>query len=38
MRVEFTQYIALVLVIVLLVLPAQKLKVAYPIVLRLHYG
>jgi hypothetical protein len=38
MLVEFTQYIALVLVIVLLVLLAQKLKVAYPIVLVLHYG
>ncbi|MFI5193665.1 MAG: cation:proton antiporter [Chitinophagales bacterium] len=30
---QFTQYIALILVIVLLVLLAQKLKVAYPIVL-----
>ncbi len=33
MLVEFTQYVALVLVIVLLVLLARKLKVAYPIVL-----
>src|SRR6185437_3497947 len=33
MLVQFAQYIALILVIVLLVILAQKLKVAYPIVL-----
>ena len=33
MLVQFAQYIALILIIVLLVILAQKLKVAYPIVL-----